>query len=121
MHRSRISHGPAWLSLLLGLTLAIGSLLPAALVFAANSPAPAAPLSCTSDTADAVSWMNQYNLIVLDDLQGPFNETEGRTFVGNNFTYTGSSNFAIAMPASTACSDRTFVVAGSSLPALRSM
>ena len=75
--------------------------------------APESIAACTSDTTNTVSWMNQYNLSVLDDLQGPFNETEGRTFVGNNFTHTGSSSFAIAMPTSTACSDRTFVVAGS--------
>ena len=111
MTRSRISHHPsAWLIVLLGLALVVGSRLPATLVFAENSSAPAAPMDAASDVTDAVAYMNQYNLIVLDDHNGTFNEPEGREFIGGNLAFTDDATFGSNMTPS--CTDRSLTVVG---------
>lgn len=61
--------------------------------------------------AAMVAWMNQYNLIVLDDLQ-TFGEVDYRAYIGGNLTGGNSMQFGGHMPGSTACSDRVLTVVG---------
>jgi choice-of-anchor A domain-containing protein len=78
-----------------------------------SGPTPTPILLCTGnnpDVASAVTAMNQYNLITLDDLQN-FGEVDARAFVGGNYSVSNWAQFGTHL-GSTACSDRVLTVVG---------
>ncbi|MCC6168297.1 MAG: choice-of-anchor A family protein [Caldilineaceae bacterium] len=78
---------------------------------ATATPTPTGQPGGSGAVAAMVSWMNQYNLVVLDDLQS-FGEVDYRAFIGGNFTSGNSAQFGGHMSGSTACTDRVLTVVG---------
>ena len=78
-----------------------------ALVTTLALPVLLSALPAHASVSGMTSLLGQYDVIVLDDLSTS-SDVEGRTFVGDDVTGTGSANFAIALAVPS--SDSTLVV-----------
>lgn len=78
-----------------------------ALVTTLALPVLLSALPAHASVSGMTSLLGQYDVIVLDDLSTS-SDVEGRTFVGDDITSTGSANFAIAL--AVAPGDSTLVV-----------
>ena len=85
----------------------IHTTLPRALATALALPLLVAAVPAAASVSGMTALLGQYDVIVLDDLSTT-SDIEGRTFVGDDFTGTGSANLAIAIAVPS--SDSTFVV-----------
>jgi choice-of-anchor A domain-containing protein len=71
------------------------------------------PEVCVEDVTSSVSWMNEFNLITLEDLAG-VTHVQGFTFIGGDYTDTSLSEFNQSSPYAT-CSQASVTIFGSIL------
>ena len=105
------------LAVLLGMLFGLNGLLVAPVYASSNfviqpEPTPGDPALCREDISATVSWLNKFNLIVLDNVNAPgFTHIDGGAYIGGNYNATGASDFAIQ--SGPTCADNSLTIVGS--------